>query len=128
MNSREFYDGILLCGYLAGLPRPVLSGGRYDSMMYKLGHDMEALGFALYLDELERLPLPPREFDLDLWLEPEPGAATGELLRAAERLTEEGVSVRVARVLPPELRAARHLRFVGGELLEVKDEEAGTDA
>lgn len=128
LNSREFYDGILLCGYLAGLPRPVLSGGRYDSMMYKLGHDMEALGFALYLDELERLPLPPREFDLDLWLEPEPGAATGELLRAAERLTEEGVSVRVARVLPPELRAARHLRFAGGELLEVKDEEAGTDA
>lgn len=128
LNAREFYDGILLCGYLAGLPRPVLSGGRYDSMMYKLGHDMGALGFALYLDELERLPLPPREFDLDVWLEPEPEAATGELLRAAEKLTQEGLSVRVAEKLPPELRAARHLRFVGGELLEVKDEEAGTDA
>ena len=29
LNATEFYDGILMNGYLAGLPRPVLSGGRY---------------------------------------------------------------------------------------------------
>lgn len=119
LNAKEFYDGILLSGYLPGLPRPVLAGGRYDSMMYKLGHDMGAIGFALYLDELERLPSPPREFDVDVWLEPGDGADTAGLLAAVQSLAGQGLSVRVAAALPPELRAARRLRYDHGELVEV---------
>lgn len=115
LNATEFYDGILLSGYLAGLPRPVLSGGRYDSMMYKLGHDLGAIGFAVYLDELERLPLPAAEFDVDVWLEPQTDADISEVLAAVRELTAQGQSVRVAAELPAELRARRHLIYRGGE-------------
>lgn len=119
LNATEFYDGILFSGYLAGLPRPVLSGGRYDSMMYKLGHDLDAVGFAVYLDELERLPLPAQEFDVDVWLQASPDFAgdTAGLLAAARRLTEQGMSVRVADELGLAVRARRHLLYQGEEAL-----------
>ena len=97
LNATEFYDGILMNGYLAGLPRPVLSGGRYDSMMYKLGHNLGAIGFALYLDELERLPLPSREYDVDIWLEAPQAEAAG-ILAAVRKLTEQGEKIGRAHV------------------------------
>ena len=117
LNATEFYDGILMNGYLAGLPRPVLSGGRYDSMMYNLGHNLGAIGFALYLDELERLPLPSREYDVDIWLEATQAEAAG-ILAAVRKLTEQGESVRVADSLPLGLRARRHLRYTDKEGLQ----------
>ena len=48
-------------GYLQGLPRPLLKGGRYDLLMQKFTPGADAIGFAVYLDELDRLsaPLPP---------------------------------------------------------------------
>ncbi len=117
LNATEFYDGILMNGYLAGLPRPVLSGGRYDSMMYNLGHNLGAIGFALYLDELERLPLPSREYDVDIWFEATQAEAAG-ILAAVRKLTEQGESVRVADSLPLGLRARRHLRYTDKEGLQ----------
>ena len=117
LNATEFYDGILMNGYLADLPRPVLSGGRYDSMMYNLGHNLGAIGFALYLDELERLPLPSREYDVDIWLEATQAEAAG-ILAAVRKLTEQGESVRVADSLPLGLRARRHLRYTDKEGLQ----------
>ena len=46
---------------MAGVPRAVLKGGRYDLLAQRFTPGACALGFALYLDELERLsaPLPP---------------------------------------------------------------------
>ena len=118
LNDTEFYDGILICGYLEGVPRPVLSGGRYDSMMRKLGHSMGAVGFAVYLDELERLPLPPRDFDVDVWLEEDADADAEGLLAAAREFAEAGQSVRVAASLPSDIRFRRHYKFSGGRLAE----------
>ena len=48
-------------GYLQGLPRPLLKGGRYDLLMQKFTPGAGAIGFAVYLDELDRLsaPTPP---------------------------------------------------------------------
>ncbi len=45
----------------AGIPRAVLKGGRYDYLMQRFTPGANAIGFAIYLDELERLaaPLPP---------------------------------------------------------------------
>ncbi len=119
LNATEFYDGILFSGYLAGLPRPVLAGGRYDSMMNKLGHDLDAVGFAVYLDDLERLPKAAQEYDIDVWLQAAPDYSedTTGLLAAARRLTEQGISVRVAAELSPGVRAKQHLLYQGGEAL-----------
>lgn len=54
VNDAEFYNGVLFRGYIDGIPRPILSGGRYDNVMKKMGKTADAVGFAIYLNELER--------------------------------------------------------------------------
>ena len=55
VNDMEYYNGLVLQGYLAGLPRAVLKGGRYDPLAAQFRPGARAVGFALYLDELDRL-------------------------------------------------------------------------
>ena len=60
-GEMEYYNGLVFQGYLRPLPRPLLKGGRYDLLMQKFTPGADAIGFAVYLDELDRLsaPLPP---------------------------------------------------------------------
>ena len=54
MSNMQYYSGIIFKGYAAGLPRSILSGGRYDGLMKHLGKKGGAIGFALYLDRLDK--------------------------------------------------------------------------
>lgn len=54
VNDMEYYNGLVLRGYLADLPRAVLRGGRYDPLAEQFRPGAKAVGFALYLDELDR--------------------------------------------------------------------------
>lgn len=54
-NSTGYYSGIVFKCYTNGIASPILSGGQYDGLMKKLGRVSHAIGFAVYLDELERL-------------------------------------------------------------------------
>ena len=54
-GDMEYYNGLVMHGYLAGLPRAVLKGGRYDRLAAQFRPNARAIGFALYLDELSRL-------------------------------------------------------------------------
>ena len=60
-GEMEYYNGLVFQGYLRSLPHPLLKGGRYDLLMQKFTPGAGAIGFAVYLDELDRLsaPLPP---------------------------------------------------------------------
>ena len=51
----SYYNGIVFKGFVKGIPGSVLSGGRYDPLMRKMGRKSRALGFAVYIDMLERL-------------------------------------------------------------------------
>ena len=55
VNDMDYYNGLVFQGYLAGLPRAVLKGGRYDPLAAQFRPGARAIGFALYLDELDRL-------------------------------------------------------------------------
>ncbi len=54
----NYYNGIVFRGFLDGVPESVLSGGQYDVLMRKMGRQAGAVGFAVYLDLLERITLP----------------------------------------------------------------------
>ncbi len=56
INDMSYYNGITFKGFISGIPDGVLSGGQYDRLMKKLGKDAGAIGFAVYIDTLERLP------------------------------------------------------------------------
>ena len=53
-DEMEYYNGLVFHGYVAGAPRAVLKGGRYDYLMQRFTPGANAIGFALYIDELER--------------------------------------------------------------------------
>lgn len=54
VNDMDYYNGLVLQGYLTGAPRAVLRGGRYDPLASQFRPGARAVGFALYLDELDR--------------------------------------------------------------------------
>ena len=53
-GDMEYYNGLVLQGFLSGIPRAVLKGGRYDPLAAQFRKGARAVGFALYLDELDR--------------------------------------------------------------------------
>ena len=55
INEDSYYSGIVFKGYINGIASRVLSGGQYDKLMQRMGRSAGALGFAVYLDSLERL-------------------------------------------------------------------------
>jgi len=55
VDNLHYYNGLLFKGYIRGIPGSVLSGGRYDNLMRKMGRQSGAIGFAVYVDRLERL-------------------------------------------------------------------------
>ncbi len=55
VNDMNYYNGIVFKGFIQGVPFGVLSGGRYDRLMSRVNKNAGAIGFAVYLDEVERL-------------------------------------------------------------------------
>ncbi len=64
VDSTAYYSGIVFKGYVNGMSTRVLSGGRYDGLMRKMGGNAGAIGFAVYLDTLERFEETKAESEL----------------------------------------------------------------
>ena len=58
VNDIAYYNGLVFQGYLEGVPRPVLRGGQYDPLMEQFTPGARAIGFGVYLDEMEWLSAP----------------------------------------------------------------------
>lgn len=65
INDVNYYNGIVFKGYINGIPTSVLSGGRYDPLIQKMGYKFSAIGFAVYLDLLSELSKEPVQYDVD---------------------------------------------------------------
>ena len=59
-----YYSGIMFKGFVSKIASKVLSGGEYDNLLKKMNRKSGAIGFAVYLDELERLK-EQREFEIN---------------------------------------------------------------
>ena len=97
VNGMDYYTGIIFQGFVHGVPSSVLLGGRYDNLVRKLGKDSDAIGFAVYLDLLERYEKQQKEYDTDILLLYEEKTDAAALLRAVEMLTDNGQSVMVQK-------------------------------
>lgn len=97
VNDMDYYTGIIFQGFINGVPSSILSGGRYDNLLRKLGKEADAIGFAVYLDLLERFDSAEREYDVDTLLLYEDGADVAALAQAAQMLTDNGQSVLVQK-------------------------------
>lgn len=57
VGNMKYYNGIAIKGFIEGIPQSIISGGQYDNLMKKMGRKSKAVGFAVYLDEISRLPI-----------------------------------------------------------------------
>ncbi len=120
INDMSYYNGIVFKGFVNGVPAGVLSGGQYDRLMQKMGRKAGAIGFAVYLDLLERLTVRRSDFDVDVVLLYGEDAALGAMMCAVQKMTENGESVIACKECPRELRYKRLAKWQesGVEILE----------
>ena len=54
-KSGSYYNGVSFVGFIEGVPTEILRGGQYDKLAERVsGRKAGAIGFAVYLDELEK--------------------------------------------------------------------------
>ncbi|ACV39130.1 ATP phosphoribosyltransferase regulatory subunit [Leptotrichia buccalis] len=53
VKNLNYYNGIILQGYIEDFPNVILTGGRYDKLFEKFGVDTGAVGFAILTDGLK---------------------------------------------------------------------------
>lgn len=120
VGGMKYYNGMVFRGYVEGVPVAVLSGGQYDRLLQRMGRKSRAVGFAVYLDALERLLEDRREFDVDVVLLYDASADIAQVLKRARALREGGMSVMVLRQVPEGLRYR--------DLLDLGSNRGGQDA
>ncbi len=54
IDFNSYYSGIVFKGFVSGVSAKILSGGQYDNLLKKMNRQSGAIGFAVYLDEIER--------------------------------------------------------------------------
>ena len=106
VNDMSYYNGVIFRGYLPGLASGVLAGGRYDNLLRRMGKQGQAIGFAVYLDQLERLTAGGPEYDVDILLLYRDGDNYAAVAARANSLRAQGYSVRMERSIPKGLRYA----------------------
>lgn len=104
VSDSDYYNGIVFSGYIDGVPKAALTGGRYDRLAAKLGKDISALGFAVYVSELSYFLGGTEEYDADTLLLYGEGDSPSAVCAAAAALRASG-SVRIARRIPEGFRA-----------------------
>lgn len=103
VSNAEYYNGVIFNGYLNGIPHCVLSGGRYDKLLDKMGKSGGAVGFALYLGEIERY-LTGDDDKVD-YLIIYDNKSQNEAVERAQKLIKDGKSVRISIDVPAGLSA-----------------------
>ncbi len=119
LNNTEYYNGIIFQGYVEKAPSAVLSGGRYDKLAGKLRENTQAIGFAVYLDNLNLYYKKKREFDSDILILFGSSEGNESLLALVESFTDKGFSVRVEHTMPEGYKAKTVYAFENGALREV---------
>ena len=116
VDDVHYYNGLVFKGFIQGLPTSVLSGGQYDALMKKMGRKSRAIGFAVYLDALERLDNEMPAWDVDVLLLCAPGTPLKTIQSRAGQLRAEGRSVLVQHNLPEGLRCREIIELKGNEV------------
>ena len=123
VSNLKYYSGILFKGYINGVAEAVLSGGKYDKLMERMGRKCGALGFAVYLNHLEYMKREARKYDVDIVFLYTLEDDLREMYRAIRELTAEGNTVLVEKKVPESIRCRKMMRLSGGEVITVASDD-----
>lgn len=104
VNDMNYYNGLVFRGYIEGIPTGVLSGGQYNKLMSKMGKKSKAVGFAVYLDLLERLNNQENEFDADVVVLYDNKTPPAQIFACVQEYVKSGKTVLALKNLPQNIR------------------------
>ena len=110
-----YYNGIVFRGFISGIPSSVLSGGQYDKLMKKMQKRSGAIGFAVYLDMLERYLGTKKEWDIDTVILYDESTSLELLNDTVENYAKKG-SVCVQRCIPEKFAYKTLVKISNGEV------------
>lgn len=114
VNDMGYYNGIILNGFIDGVPSLVLSGGRYDPLLRRMGRRGEGIGFAVYLDQVERYLQREEGPDVDVLITCDEQTDPVSLARLADELVHDGERVCVQRYGETGVTFRRQVHMEGG--------------
>ncbi len=97
VNDMNYYDDIVFKGFIEGIAEGVLSGGRYDKLLSRMGRKSGAIGFAVYLDLFEGFGEEKSATDVDVLLLYDTTTAVDTVIQMVEEYVQAGKSVRVQK-------------------------------
>ncbi len=104
VSDTHYYNTIVFKGFIDSVPSSVLSGGQYDKLMQKMKRKSGAIGFAVYLDMLERLDKTYDEYDVDIILTYSDDNSVKDINNVVSELTEKGYSVLACKNAPKNIK------------------------
>ena len=127
VNDIDYYNGIVFRGYVKELARLVLAGGQYDLAMKRFGKDVDAIGFALYLNEVSRINGKKGTTDVDSILLYEDDVDLKALIKEVQREQKKGLKVWVGRNLPPDVTYKEIYRWSPNGLVKMEKTLEGVE-
>ncbi len=119
-GDMSYYNGIVFKGFIEGVPESVLSGGQYDPLLKKMNRKSGAIGFAVYLDSLERLWENVDATTVDAVLLYKECDSIAEVNAVAEKLISDGKRVAVLKSVPENIKYKQLLKFNDGGVASVE--------
>lgn len=121
VSDINYYNGIVFKGFIDKIPDSVLSGGRYDSLMQSMSRKSKAIGFAVYIDMLERFNIKESEFDYAAVLLYSENDSISTVKNAAQRLINEYGCVFTAKKLPEKATYGKLFELQNGEVILIEN-------
>lgn len=113
-GDMDYYSGIVFRGFIKNLSAGVLSGGQYDKMVKKMGKHCGAIGFAIYLDELERLRPSVSEWDAEALVLYDDKTDSTAMTQLIAQLAQGGKRVLARKEASPSLHCRETIDLRGG--------------
>lgn len=120
INDLSYYNGIIFQGFIENIPCSILSGGRYDNLIWKFGRTDGAIGFAVYFDILSMYDTSVSDYDVDNLIIYDEGEDTLALLKEANRLIENGEITKVQKGDKGSIKCKKLYKYSEGRLLEIE--------
>ena len=120
VGDMNYYNGIVMKGFVNGIPQSILSGGQYDRLLSKMGKKAGAVGFAVYPDMLEGLTAKKKAYDVDTVILYDENTEPMALYNTIRLFTEGGKTVMAQKSIPEKLRYRQLLKLTesGVQILE----------
>ena len=109
VSDISYYNGITFRGFIENVPGSILSGGRYDNLLKKLGKTSGAIGFAVYMDLLSYLDKDSDRYDADVLLIYDKNTPAQAVFSTVRELQAEGNRVFAS---PTECKNIRYKKIV----------------